>query len=138
MRLYPLLAIILSLLLIQVAQTLYTPSYKRCRLNNHPIDPDAVPIDRLQVEKLPQYFSSFYIEPALKTELEVEYQDFDFYYHEYIDAGGSGEVYLVEDQRTGEGKVVKRYFKEKPREFARENYIMKKMNQSITWAKDCG
>lgn len=44
----------------------------------------------------------------------------------------------MEDQQSGEGKVVKRYFKEKPKEFARENYIMHRMNHSIAWAKDCG
>ena len=47
-------------------------------------------------------------------------------------------MYLVEEEHTGVGKIVKRYFKEKPWEFKRENYIMHKVGQSIEWAKDCG
>jgi hypothetical protein len=44
---------------------------------------------------------------------------YNYYFHEFIDAGGSGEVYLVEDVKSGEGKVAKRYFKERPQEFRR-------------------
>ena len=36
------------------------------------------------------------------------------------------------------GKIVKRYFKEKPQDFKRENFIMHRLNHSIIWAKDCG
>ena len=46
--------------------------------------------------------------------MELNYQQFDYFFIEYVDAGGSGEVYLVEEEHSGVGKVVKRYFKEKP------------------------
>jgi serine/threonine protein kinase len=41
----------------------------------------------------------------------------DYVYLEYIGAGGSGEVYLVEDLRTNRAKVFKRFFKHKIDEF---------------------
>jgi len=37
----------------------------------------------------------------------------DYFYLEYIGAGGSGEVYLVEDLSESKPKVFKRFFKEK-------------------------
>ena len=41
----------------------------------------------------------------------------DYIYLEYIGAGGSGEVYLVEDLGTHTAKVFKRFFKHKIEEF---------------------
>jgi hypothetical protein len=83
------------------------------------VDADAIPIEQIDTEHVPSYLSSYYMEPITSGELEVDYEDFKYYYHEYIDSGGSGEVYLVEDQRTETGKVLKRFLREKPSEFKR-------------------
>lgn len=35
------------------------------------------------------------IKPVAKPEKELDYKKFNYFYHEFIDSGGSGEVYLV-------------------------------------------
>jgi hypothetical protein len=54
---------------------------------------------------------------VIKAELELNYTDYNYYFHEFIDSGGSGEVFLVEDADTGKGLIAKRYFKERPKDF---------------------
>ena len=75
--------------------------------------------------------------PVVNPETEINYTDYNYYFHEFIDSGGSGQVYLVEDIKTGEGKVVKRFFQEQPQGFKRENFLMKTLNYSIEWSKYC-
>ena len=49
--------------------------------------------------------------------MPLEYTEVDYFYLEYIGAGGSGEVYMVEDVKTGKAKIFKRFFEENEDEF---------------------
>jgi hypothetical protein len=75
--------------------------------------------------------------PVITPQIDLDYADYNYYLHSFIDAGGSGEVFLVEDVASGEGKVLKRYFKERPEEFRRESFLMKQLNYSMGWTKYC-
>lgn len=63
------------------------------------------------------YPVTYYIEPLTVTRKPLQYIDMDYFFIEYIGAGGSGEVYMVEEAKTGQAKIFKRFFKEKIDEF---------------------
>lgn len=60
--------LLIILLATQLTLSLYSPYYKRCRLNKNYTDNDAIPIENLSIERLPKYYSSFYIEPVADPE----------------------------------------------------------------------
>jgi hypothetical protein len=55
------------LVLVVLSQCLYTPYYKRCRLNHTKTDVDAILIADLKIERVPEYYTSYYIEPITHT-----------------------------------------------------------------------
>lgn len=51
--------------------SLYSPYYKRCRVNHTRVDSDAIPLEDLETERVPHYYADYYIPPVVKTELEL-------------------------------------------------------------------
>jgi hypothetical protein len=49
--------------------TLYSPYYKRCRINKTAVDQDAVPIEELEIELIPNYYEKYLSIPVIKPEL---------------------------------------------------------------------
>lgn len=130
-----LIVILACVLLLQIQQTdcLFSKHHRKCRLfANH----TGTDIGSLQEERLAIYQEQYYSEPLIETRKKLTNTDFDYIYLEYIGAGGSGQVYLVEDLSTNNAKVMKRFFKEKVPEFEEENYIMDRLGYSVNWTKD--
>ena len=43
---------------------------------------------------------------------------------------------MVEEAQTGQAKIFKRFFNEKIDEFEEENFVMHRLNYSVSWTKD--
>ena len=90
----------------------YSSSYRKCKLKS-----DAIDLGALEIQKNPEYRFTYEIQEPVKTGLPINYTDLDFIYDSYIASGGSGEVYLVEDEKTGKNLILKRFFREKMSDF---------------------
>ena len=97
---------------IILTHSFYSPFHRKCKLTTSGND-----LGSLQISRAPRYDAGFGFPEQDNHTLQIEYKDFDFLYMEYIGAGGSGEVYLVEDEHTGKPMILKRFFKENKLEF---------------------
>lgn len=87
------LKLILLLCLIAPALCYYAKHYRKCKLSNK----GKFDFGNAKIERVPEYDPDFIIPQLVKTNKEIQYEPLNFIYNEYIDAGGSGEVYLVEN-----------------------------------------
>ena len=87
------LKLILLLCLIAPALCYYAKHYRKCKLSNT----GKFDFGNAKIERVPEYDPDFIIPQLVKTNKEIQYEPLNFIYNEYIDAGGSGEVYLVEN-----------------------------------------
>lgn len=82
-----LIRLIIVLCFLAVSQSLYSKYYKKCRLFK---ENKGKLITEIGEERVPKYPANYYIEPLIQTRKPLEYQDLDYFYLEYIGAGGSG------------------------------------------------
>lgn len=78
--------------LFAVGWGFYSKSYRKCQLNSNSTNWGA-----LKVERVPEYGVDYNFEDHTAITKPIEYKNFEFIYLEYIGAGGSGEVYRVEN-----------------------------------------
>lgn len=69
------------LILFQHFSCIYSPYYKRCRINKASVDPDAVPIEDLEIEIMPNYPDKHISNPVITPELELNYTEYNYYFH---------------------------------------------------------
>ena len=83
----------------------FSSHYRKCILT-----PKGYDMGSLQGHKVPSYQTNFNLSVNINTAKPLKYKESNFLFVDYISAGGSGEVYLVEDRETGELKILKRFF----------------------------
>jgi hypothetical protein len=79
--------LILLLSIVTISQSLYSKYYRKCKLFK--TNPGKL-ISELKEERVIIYPVTYYIEPLTVTRKPLEYTDMDYFYIEYIGAGGSG------------------------------------------------
>jgi hypothetical protein len=110
----------------------YSRHYKRCKLFND----GRADMGSLKFERLAEYAADNNFLELTNSTLPLQYEPLEFIYDEYIDAGGSGEVYRIENLLTNKVKVLKRFFKENVVDFEQENYAMRQMNYEVEWHRE--
>jgi hypothetical protein len=65
----------------------------------------------LELEVISEYATDYHFLELTNTTLPLNYQPLELIYDEFIDSGGSGEVYRIENRVTNKIKVLKRFFK---------------------------
>lgn len=66
--------------------------------------------------------------------ITLNYTNITLINHRYIDAGASGEVFLMQDIDTSKFYIAKRFFKDG--RFNEEEFIMKNLGYEMAWTLD--
>jgi len=57
--------------MLEVVDGLYSPYYRRCRINHGAIDADAVPIEALEDERFPNFSERHMSRPVISPEIDI-------------------------------------------------------------------
>lgn len=57
--------VLIIVLLLIASQSLYSAYYRRCRLKHNKTDYNSIAIADLSIEKVADYYTSYYIEPIV-------------------------------------------------------------------------
>jgi hypothetical protein len=107
------LAFVLTIASVSLAEGYYSKYYKKCKL----VDREVTDMSELELEVISEYKADYHFLELTNTTLPLNYQPLQLIYDEFIDSGGSGEVYRIENSVTNKIKVLKRFFKENKLEF---------------------
>ena len=118
----------LLVLLLARAVHSFTRFYGRCHLGVRDTDISRFPFQH--VMKNQHVKQSRTIIPNIT----LDYANLTLINHRYIDAGASGEVFLMQDINTSRFYIAKRFFKDG--RFNEEEFIMRHMGYEMTWTKD--
>lgn len=118
---------ILILLLLQLASP-FSRFFGRCRLHFRDAELSQLPFQHVM--------RNSHVKQSLTVipNITLDYINITLINHRYIDAGASGEVFLMQDIDTSKFYIAKRFFKEG--RFNEEEFIMRSLNYEVAWTRD--
>lgn len=105
---------------------LYSKHYGKCELWRK-----GTPMGEMKMDTSIGYKYDGEVRTHMQKNVTAE--DFDFLVVDTIGAGGSGEVFLVEELGTAQQRILKRYYQTDQLEHERENYIMSMLEIPHRW-----